>query len=122
PPHQSVFVTKFSPSGAELFNQVFQGQGSTTYANDIAIAPDGEVFIVGTYNVGVQFGSTALTVPATSIDSGFVAALDPATGAARRAFRFGGADFDVGNSIEVTSSGALRVAGLVSGAATIGGT
>src|SRR4029079_4746773 len=35
--------------------------------------------------------------------------------------RFGGPDFDVGNSIEVTSAGALRISGLLSGAATVGG-
>ena len=59
--------------------------------------------------------------PRPSLDSGFVAALDPNTGAAKSALRFGGTDFDLGNSIEVTSAGLLRVAGLVSGAATIGG-
>jgi hypothetical protein len=122
PSTDSVFVTKFSPAGVEIFNSEFPGQGSSAWANDVAVAPNGEVIIVGTYNGPVQFGTTTLTLPTGSIDTGFFAALDPDTGAARRAMRFGGPDFDVGNSIETTSTGALRVSGLVSGAATIGGT
>jgi hypothetical protein len=121
PPHQSVFVTKFSPSGAELFNQTFQSEGSSAWAADVAVAPDGEILIVGSHNAPLQVGSTTLNLPTGSILTGFIAALDPATGAPRRAFGFGGPDFDVGNSIEVTSNGALRVSGLLSDAATIGG-
>jgi hypothetical protein len=121
PSKGSVFVTKFSPSGAELFNQQFPSQGSFAFAADLAIAPDGELIIVGTHNGSLQFGSTTLTLPTGSINGGFIAALDPATGAARRAYRFGGPDYDVGNSVEVLSDGTLRVAGLMSGPAAIGG-
>ena len=78
-------------------------------------------YIIGTYNASLQFGSTTLRRPGNSIDSGFVAALDPDTGAAKRATRFGGALFDVGNSVEVTSAGAVRIAGLVSGDGAVGG-
>jgi hypothetical protein len=121
PSQHSVFVTKFSPSGAQLFDQQFPSQGSSAWASDVAIAPDGEVVIVGAHNTPLQLGATTLPVPTGSIETGFVAALDPATGAVRRAFGFGGPDFDIGNSIEVTSSGALRVSGLLSDAAVIGG-
>jgi len=121
PSNDSVFVTKFAPNGAEIFNQQFSSQGSSAWASDVAIAPDGEVWIVGAHNATLYVGATTLTVPARSIDTGFFAALDPATGAARRAFGFGGDDFDIGNSIEVTRGGALRISGLLSGAATIGG-
>jgi hypothetical protein len=117
----NVFVTKFSSAGDELYNREFAAQDTAAWANDVAVAPDGTVFIVGTHNSPVQFGATLLTLPDTSIDSGFVAALNPDTGAPNWVMGFGGPDFDVGNSIEVTSTGALRVSGLVSGAATVGG-
>ena len=107
---ESVFVTKFSPEGVEFWNREFPSQGTSASAADVAVAPGGDVFIVGVYSTPVQFSTTiTLTQPATSLDSGFVAALDPNTGAAKRAMRFGGTDFDLGNSIEVTSTGALRV-------------
>jgi hypothetical protein len=122
PVKESVFVTKFSPEGAELWNREFPSQGTSANAADVAVAPNGEVFITGIYATPLQFSTTlTLTQPATSIDSGFFAALDPDTGAAKRAMRFGGTNFDLGNSIDVTSAGLLRIAGLVSGAATIGG-
>ena len=120
PSKGSVFVTKFSPAGTELFNQQFPSQGLSAFAADLAIAPDGELIIVGTHNGLLQFGSTTLTLPATSIDGGFIAALDPATGAARRAYRFGGADYDT-ETVDALSDGTLRVAGLMSGPVTIGG-
>ena len=117
---QSAFVTKFTSDGVETYNREFPGQGTSAFANDVAVA-NGEVYIVGTFNAPLQIGTTTLTLPATSIDGGFVAALDADTGTPKRALRFGGPDFDVGNGIEVTSTGALRISGLISGAATVGG-
>jgi plastocyanin len=118
---ESVFVTKFSPDGVEIYNREFPGTDSSAFAADVAVAPNGGVFIVGTYNASVQFGSVTLTRNGSSIDGGFVAALDPATGAPNFALRFGGTIFDVGNAVDVTSTGAVRVAGLLSGDGSIGG-
>jgi hypothetical protein len=117
----SVFVTKFSPQGAEIYNREFLGTDTAAWAADVAVAPNGEVLIIGSYNGSVQFGAATLTQNGDSGASGFVAALDPDTGAAKRAMRFGGSVFDVGNSLEVTTAGAVRVAGLLSGDGTIGG-
>jgi len=121
PPIDSVFVTKFSPAGDEIYNREFACQGTNAYATDVAVAPNGDVFIVGSYGDPLRIGTTLLTLAAPSIGSGFVAALDPDTGAPRWAMRFGGTVFDVGNSIGVTHTGALRVAGMLSGPATVGG-
>jgi hypothetical protein len=117
----SVFVTKFSSAGDEIYTQEFASQGTTAYGVDIAVASNGDVFIVGAYNSPLQIGTVLLTLPASSIGSGFVAALDAATGAPNWATRVGGSDFDIINSIEVTGSGALRIAGMVTGSATVGG-
>jgi hypothetical protein len=121
PPIASVFVTKFSPAGDELFNREFACQGTSAYAADVAVAPNGDLFIVGTYGYPLQIGSALLPLPSSSLGSAFVAALDPGTGEPRWATRIGGMTFDVGNAISVTSTGALRVAGMLSGQATVGG-
>jgi hypothetical protein len=117
----SAFVTKFSPAGDELYNREFACQGTNAYTTDVAVAPNGDLFIVGSYGYPLQIGTTLLTLPSSSIGSGFVAALEPDTGAPRWASRFGGNNFDVGNSISVTSTGALRVAGMLSGQGVVGG-
>lgn len=117
----SVFVTKFSSTGTELEDQVFPGSDSEAWAHDVAFAPSGEVVIAGSFNSSLQIGSTTLTCLAGTSLNGFVAVLDPTTLAAERAFAFGGTHLDVAESIEVTSAGALRVSGALSGTSTIGG-
>jgi hypothetical protein len=120
PSTASVFVTKFSPDGVELYNKEFAGQGTSASAADVAVAASG-VFIIGTFNAPVQFGTTNLMPLGSSLDSGFVASLAPDTGAVQWVLRFGGPIFDVGNSVEVTSAGAVRIGGLVSSDGSIGG-
>jgi hypothetical protein len=115
----SVFVTKFSPSGAQLIDQRFAGSSGEAGAYDVAVAPNGEVVIAGRYNGTLEIGGTKLT--SWSSITGFVAALNAADLTASRAFTFEGASSEV-TSIDVTSTGSYRVAGQILDGGIIGGT
>jgi hypothetical protein len=118
---QRVFVTKTSPQGTEIYNKEFPGTDTEAFAQDVVIAPSGEVVIGGFFNATVQFGATKLTSLAGLSTNGFVAVLDPIDGSAKRAFSFGGTIVDSVSSLSFTSSGALRVAGVVTGTGMMGG-
>jgi hypothetical protein len=116
----SSFVSKFSPTGELLRDQVFAGTDSQNSAQGVAVAPTGEVVVVGEFAGSVTIGTTQLTSLAPTLN-GYVAVLDGTTLAPQRAMRFGAASFDLANSVQVTSAGAVRVSGLLSGATSIGG-
>jgi len=121
--HESAFVTKFSPAGDPIFDRAFPGSDTITTPRDVAIAPSGDVIIVGEFNATTQFGDFQITSlgAAGYFMNGFVAVLSPADGAPKQAFSFGGTTGDWATAVDVTASGALRVVGEVSGRATIGG-
>jgi hypothetical protein len=117
----SVFLTKFSSSGTQVFDQKYVGTDTEASAQGIAFRSDGDVVLAGFFNSSITFGTTHLSSAAGLSSNGFVAIVDHASGAARSAFRFGGATLDSANSAQVTSTGALRIAGQTSGSSTIGG-
>jgi hypothetical protein len=117
----SVFLTKFSPTGTQIFDQTYVGTDTEASAQAIAFRSDGDVVLAGFFNASITFGGTHLSSAAGLSSNGFVAIVDHMTGAARSASRFGGATLDSANSVQVTSSGALRLAGQTSGSSTIGG-
>jgi hypothetical protein len=115
------FVTKFSPSGSQLYDQTFVGTDTEAQVQGIAIGPNGDVVVAGFFNATMTVGSARLQSLAGLAGNGFVATLDPATGAPRSAFSFGGAVFDQATSVQVTRAGNLRIAGNLSGQSAIGG-
>jgi len=121
--HCSVLINKFSPAGALLADRVFHSASPmAAMANDVAIAPNGDLVIAGGFDETLQVGTTTLTSASGQYSNGFVAILDPADLSPKRAFSFGGANYyDTSTSIDVTSTGSLRVSGVLAGASSIGG-
>jgi hypothetical protein len=121
--HESAFVSKFSPAGDPIFDQAFPGSDTVTTPRDVAIAPNGDVIIVGEFNATTQFGDFQVTSlgAAGYFMNAFVAVLSPTDGTPKQAFSFGGTTGDWAAAVDVTASGALRIVGDVSGRATIGG-
>jgi hypothetical protein len=117
---ERVFVTKYSPSGAQVFDNEYTSTDTQAEATDVAIAPDGTVLITGFYVGQITFGTTKLTGK-SSVYDGFVAWLDAASGAPTRAQSFGGTGYDFANSIEVTAAGTIRLGGQLSASSTVGG-
>ena len=121
--HCSVLVNKFSPSGALLADAVFPSTSSMqATASDVAIAPNGDLVVVGNFDETLQVGTTKLISASGQYSNGFIAILNASDLSAKKAFSFGGANYyDAGKAIEITSSGALRVSGILAGASSIGG-
>ena len=71
-----VFVAKFDTAGTPLWVQRFGGSGDDA-AEDVAVSPDGRVFVVGYYAGTVVFGADALMSGQTQYGA-FTVALDAA--------------------------------------------
>ena len=84
------FVTKFSSSGTQIYDQTFVGSDTEAAADAITIAPSGDVVVAGFFDAKMQVGGTSLQSAAGLGSNGFFAILDPSTGAPRSAFSFGG--------------------------------
>jgi hypothetical protein len=117
----SAFVTKFSATGAQLYQRTFIGADIEASAQSIAVTPNGEVVIAGFFNSSLTLGSNVLTSQGGLASNGFVAILDAADGSAKSAFSFGGTVADVANSVQLTHDGHLRVSGTLTGSSSIGG-
>jgi hypothetical protein len=116
-----VFVTKFSSSGAQTYDQTFVGTDTEALAQGIAIAPNGDIVVAGYFNATMKVGTKTLQSAAGLASNGFFAILDPSTGAPRNSFSFGGTTIDVASSVAVTSAGNLRIVGSLTATSTVGG-
>ncbi len=116
-----VFVTKFSPTGAQIYDKTFAGSDTEAMAQAMAIAPNGTVVLGGFFDSTLQIGSKSLQSAAGLSSNGFFAVLDPSTGDPLGAFSFGGTVVDVASSVTVTSAGNIRMAGSLTGSITLGG-
>ena len=118
-------MSKFSPAGEPLFDRAFPGTDTTCEPRDVAVAPNGDVIVVGQFNGSAQFGTIQITSLGTAggghTDNGFLAVLGATDGTPKQAFSFGGTNGDYAAAVDVTASGAYRVSGYVSGTVTIGG-
>jgi hypothetical protein len=117
----TVFVTKFSPSGSQIFDATFVGSDSQAIAQDIAIEPSGDIVIAGFFNGELSFGTTKLNSLAGASTNGFVAVLRGTDGVSKSAFSFGGTTLDKAETLQVVGTHQLRLAGEVSGKSNIGG-
>ena len=115
----SAFVTKFSPAGTPLIDRMFAGTSEAS-ADDVAVAPNGEVVIAGRYNGSLDLGG-GTSLSSTGGRNGFIAALNAVDLTAGRAFTFRESWSGI-SSIDVTSTGSYRVAGLIVDGGIIGGT
>jgi len=113
-------------TGAAKWGTQSIGNTDGVVANDVAIDTNGDVYVTGSYNGNVTFGS--ITVVGTSSDLGvFVAKYSPATNAWVWAKGWAGAqdgtnDGGVGRGIAVTNDGIVYVAGSIAGTLNVDGT
>lgn len=123
----SGFVAKYSAGGSWLWAKRFGSYFSNRTPPNIAVAPNGDVLLTGTFNatsatgaLAFDFGPTAL-VTAGAYDI-FVARLAGTDGAWRWAVRGGGTDNDEARGICTDAAGNAVVAGSFSTTAPFGST
>lgn len=116
-------IAKFSADGSSLWQQQFQNTNSTGDINEITLFADGSVAVAGAFNGTMTVGSQSLTTTATAYGyqsyNGWFAQLAASDGRPLVVQRFGGAICDYANAIGITSTGRLRLAGVLSGQSSI---
>jgi len=97
---------------------------ATAYTEALAVDSTGKVLACGSFNNWVGFGSTKLTSQASdgqwSMYNGFVGSLS-ANGTGASGWLFGGAVFDLGETIKPASGGGYYIGGMLSSTAKVGG-
>jgi hypothetical protein len=115
---RDAFLAKYSSTGTLLWARDFGGIG-TDIATAIAQDTSGNIYLAGSYQNSVTFGTTTLTSVGSS-DS-FVAKLD-SSGNVLWAQSGGGTGFDQATAIAVDASGNVVASGQFQGTATFGTT
>ena len=115
----ATFVTKFSPTGTQLADQPSPESAMKLPPGTSPSRQTGRWSLLGQYMSGLRIADTILTTGKPGLN-GFIAALNPADLTANRAFTFDGGRSSIA-SIDVTSTGAYRVAGYTGNGCVIGG-
>jgi hypothetical protein len=120
--HVSVLINKFSPTGELLADRVFFGDAQFGVAEDAAIAPSGDLVIAGSFGGTLVVGEQTLVSASGEYNNGFVAIVSALDLSPKHAYSFGGAAYyDRAFAVDVTSTGRVRVAGVLAGRSSIGG-
>jgi len=109
------FVSKLDVSGDFGWAKSFSGAGDAA-GLDIT-ANNSAVYTTGRFDGTVDFNPDGATNSLTAVGESdvYVSSLDPATGAYVWAVRFGGSENDIGNGIQLDSSGNVYLTGLFRG-------
>src|SRR5438067_1396924 len=114
----TVFVSKYSPTGATLWSKCLGGVRGGGTGRAVAVDGNGNVLVTGKLSGTVDFGTGPLT--SAGADDVFLAkytaAGDPIWSKA-----FGGAMSDVGNGVAVDSGGDVVLIGTAGGGSNFGG-
>ncbi|MCC6993582.1 MAG: hypothetical protein IT370_03030 [Deltaproteobacteria bacterium] len=111
------FVAKFSAAGELLWLRRFGGVGNDV-AEALALAPGGDIYVVGQVQYDVDFGAGVRT--GDFLSDGFIARYSGATGALVWVTRLGASLTAVAYDVAATSTGAV-VAGTFAGTASFDG-
>src|SRR5437763_165437 len=114
----TVFVCKYSPTGATLWSKCLGGVLGGGTGRAVAVDRNGNVLVTGKFSGTVDFGTGPLT-SAGGDDvflAKYTAAGDPVWSKA-----FGGAMSDVGNGVAVDSGGDVVLIGTAGGGSNFGG-
>lgn len=114
-----VFIAKYSPSGDLVWARKAGGSGNDA-AYGLALDPQGNAYITGSFDNGATFGSLSLANNSKSDDI-FVAKCSSA-GDFLWVRKAGGSEDDVGRGIALDSATNLYVTGYFAGTATFGST
>jgi hypothetical protein len=110
--HADGFVAKLSPSGSHLWTRTFGG-GYFDAVTAIALAPNGELLVAGSFMDSVTIGSTPLKAAGTFAFDIFYAVLD-AAGTVKSVRRIGGTGSEEPRALAATAEGAV-LAGIFEG-------
>ncbi len=109
-PNGLPYVTKLSPSGAQLWSTSFSSPNSSTYPAGIALDGQGNIYVTGeTRSNDWVRGSAATNFNGGLLDM-FLAAFDP-SGNPLWSGCYGGENWDRGFGIATSSGGVIAVAG-----------
>ncbi len=111
------FVASYGPDGAFRWKTLFSGSAGS-WGQDLAIAPNGDVVVVGAFAGTIDFGGGPHTASGNS--DAFVLRLD-AGGAFVAERVFGGAEADWTRGVAIDAGGDVVVAGFYGGSADFGG-
>jgi hypothetical protein len=113
-----VVVVKLDPNGNHLWSREF-GDALWDHPSAIAILPNGNIAIVGSFEGGIDFGGGILT-SAGSADA-FLAVLDGNTGGHVWSRSFGSTGSQYLTTVAADASGSVYVAGYFEGTVNFGG-
>jgi hypothetical protein len=108
---EDAFVVKVSADGSTLLYATYFGGAGFDQGRDIAVRPDGRVYVTG-WTQSADFPThNAIQPTYGGLDDGFVVQLDPEGDAFVYSTYLGGSQFDIAASIAVDAAGAAYVAG-----------
>lgn len=105
-------VAKLDREGMHIWSRRFGGSGADR-PEGLAVAPNGDVIVVGAFEATADFGSGPL--PSEGLRDAFVLRLAAATGDTLFARRAGGSGDDVAYGVATDAAGEIVVAGQFSG-------
>ena len=114
----TVFVSKYSPTGARLWSKCLGGVRGGGTGRAVAVDGHGNVLVTGKFGGSVDFGTGPLTSAGAS--SIFVAKYS-AAGVPVWSRAFGGGFNDVGNGVAVDAGGNVVIIGTAAGTVNFGG-
>jgi hypothetical protein len=103
-----IFLAKFNSGGTHQWSKGFGSSGFSEAGRSVAVSYQGDVFITGNFKNTANFGGSNLV--ATGLDDIFLAKFN-AAGTHLWSKRFGSFGSDFGNSVGVTSLGAVYLTG-----------
>ena len=113
-----VFLTTYTASGLHKWSKRF-GSTNSDVCQGVAVDGAGNVFVTGFFQGTVSFGGVNLVSAAGSTD--IVLAKYDNAGQHQWSQRFGGTDFDTGNSVAVDGSGNVVMTGFFNATVNFGG-
>lgn len=117
--YKQSFITKFSSSGALIWNTVNANTSSPCDVNSMTKDASGNLYITGQFDGNINFGATNLVSNNSSYDI-FVAKINPSTGAFIWAVKSGGASNENATDIAVDGAENVFIVGSYDGTTTIG--
>jgi hypothetical protein len=113
-----VFAGRFAADGTHIWSFRY-GDTGFDIGDAIAVTPEGNVVLTGTFDGSITFGPITLT----GAMNAFVTRMSTGnTPTHEWAVSLGGADYDLGSSVALGADGTVNVLGLFNGMTTVAGT
>lgn len=125
PEPSRLLVKSYGSTLVQQWSQLFVGTDYNFAPYALSELPSGRLALAGSFSGSVTLGETVLTSTATndqfSSYNGFYTVLDETNGAPLLATRIGGQSFDYINSMSLSETGSVHVAGSIEGTSHVAG-